>query len=620
MTDTSADPRPFGRSLDPLDGESLAGFVLRLSHRLHISPIELARLTGLQDRPHVARAALSTSLSSAQARAFTTATRLTSDEAVAMTLEPLASRYPPLGRSLENIRAGRSRTIHTSDWLFGTTCRYCPACLAGDGSPIQNELGGPWQTLWRLPIVFACTRHNVFLEHLCPSCKKPVNTNNQAQLVARPAVTGVHPAHCRSSRAQDKGRSRPGDPCGAPLRRHTPGGHRPGPALLTLQHKIINMFSANCAEQQAHQYFTELILLAGLVMISWPRIRPVGTTKSLAAAVDRHLAVLEAATDGRLYHSSRAPVDARACAGIIQVTDHILSAEDLREALIPLSPEENRTLTGITPSRHVVWDQTFRKHRSSCSERFQLAADTVVHSFRRDRRRGGYRLPVTGIRYRPEHIPASLPQDLADRYLQAFTDITPKMLRRNASVFLVRRARGGNLNEAAQFLGISAPGKLIGYSNKMNQYLRAHGKLHDFELALDAITDHLCRGRLIDYQRRREALTSWSLEPDIWQRMVAQLPALPGHRASISDDRKRLAVSVYIWTRATEGELEFAPCPPHIAYDPELRAVWSQQRHNICHWLKQADDHPYYLALKPLLDAHAEQLADAIDNGARSSR
>ncbi|GGV04442.1 hypothetical protein GCM10010211_84520 [Streptomyces albospinus] len=71
--------------------------------------------------------------------------------------------------------------------------------------------------------------------------------------------------------------------------------------------------------------------------------------------------------------------------------------------------------------------------------------------------------------------------------------------------------------------------------------------------------------------------------------MGTRLPILPGHRASLSDDRKRLAVSVYIWTRVTEGELAFAPCPPHIAHNPELRAVWSRQRHNICPWLRQTD-------------------------------
>ncbi|MEV5778559.1 hypothetical protein AB0L49_46465 [Streptomyces antimycoticus] len=37
----SSGRRPFGLNLDPLKGESLTGFVLRLAHRLHISPHEL---------------------------------------------------------------------------------------------------------------------------------------------------------------------------------------------------------------------------------------------------------------------------------------------------------------------------------------------------------------------------------------------------------------------------------------------------------------------------------------------------------------------------------------------------------------------------------------------------
>jgi len=41
--------RPLARSLVPLAGESLAGYLLRLSCRLGISPLELARLTGCAD-------------------------------------------------------------------------------------------------------------------------------------------------------------------------------------------------------------------------------------------------------------------------------------------------------------------------------------------------------------------------------------------------------------------------------------------------------------------------------------------------------------------------------------------------------------------------------------------
>jgi hypothetical protein len=611
---TSTGLRPFGISLDPLEGESLTGFVLRLAHRLYISPHELARLTGLteQDRLGRPRASLSTLLTPAQINRFAATTRLAPREVRAMTLEPLASRYPPAARSLNEARAGKVYSVHTDGWLFATTARYCPRCLAGDGSDIQNTHGGPWQILWRLPVVFACPLHKVFLEHLCPHCRKPVNSSSRAQLFPRPAATGIHPAHCRSSTIQNAPTTRHGAPCAGPLTHDQRHHYRPEPALLTLQHKILGLLGPGRPKRTAQQYFTELILLAALVMISWPRIQAIGTTRSLAAAVDRHLAIQEGA-DSRPYRSNGAPLDTRACAGVLQVADRILTADNLREALSSLAPEENRTRSGIPPTRHLIWDKSFNKHRSECSERFQLAADTVVPTFRRTGK-GGHRLPSTGVGYRPEHVPACLPQALAERHLHFLSEVTPKMRRRSASVFLVRRARGGSLHEAAQFLGISTPDSFIGYTNLLNRHLRARGTARDFERALDAIAAELLAGPVIDYQRRREALTSWTLEPENWQYMLTQLPVLAHRRKPLIDDRRRLAVSVYIWTRVTGGEPDFAPCPPHIALNPELRAVWTRERHNVFRWLRKADHQPYYGALKPLLEDHAERLAKATDS------
>lgn len=107
---------------------------------------------------------------------------------------------------------------------------------------------------------------------------------------------------------------------------------------------------------------------------------------------------------------------------------------------------------------------------------------------------------------------------------------------------------------------------------------------------------------------------TWPLEPQSWQHVLAQLPVLTSHRKPLSDDRRRLAPSAHIWTRVTEGEPGFAPCPPHIAADPALRAVWTRERHNVLHWLRKADHQPYYGALKPLLEDHARHLAKAIDD------
>lgn len=43
--------------------------------------------------------------------------------------------------------------------MLAPATRYCPDCLSGDGSAIQESLGGPWLKAWHLPVVFACPAH-----------------------------------------------------------------------------------------------------------------------------------------------------------------------------------------------------------------------------------------------------------------------------------------------------------------------------------------------------------------------------------------------------------------------------------------------------------------------------
>lgn len=85
-----------------------------------------------------------------------------------------------------------------------------------------------------------------------------------------------------------------------------------------------------------------------------------------------------------------------------------------------------------------------------------------------------------------------------------------------------RRSQGGTLDEAAQFLGISTPGKTIGFTTKLTHYLRVNNLLHDFELALDAIAADLLSNPLVDYQRRQDTAT--------WQ------PPAAGYRCTYATD------------------------------------------------------------------------------------
>ncbi|MFG2631716.1 TniQ family protein [Streptomyces sp. NPDC048473] len=156
---------PLPRSLEPLPDESLPGFLLRLAHRLDLAPQQLARRVKLitPEDPHArVSAANLLMMPSDRLHAFAEAVRMTPADADALTLSSYADRYPALAQALA--RPGsipRPRKL-AQPWILMNHSRYCPACLAGDGTPVQNRYGGPWKRQWRLAVVFACLDHEPF--------------------------------------------------------------------------------------------------------------------------------------------------------------------------------------------------------------------------------------------------------------------------------------------------------------------------------------------------------------------------------------------------------------------------------------------------------------------------
>jgi hypothetical protein len=145
----------------------------------------------------------------ATAATFAEATRLTPAEATSLTLTSLAARYPPVNLQFR----GRQRRVHgvfvKENWIFSRFTRYCPQCLAGDGSLIQQRHGGAWSRLWRLPVVFACPTTSA-----CSS--------TPAQPAAAPPST-AHAApkrYCRTKATAGCTRPRAGTPSPPPTAVH----------------------------------------------------------------------------------------------------------------------------------------------------------------------------------------------------------------------------------------------------------------------------------------------------------------------------------------------------------------------------------------------------------------
>lgn len=203
------------------------------------------------------------------------ATQITEVETAGLTLGPLAATYPPVAESL--VARTRDGRLPIDNWIYSQFTRYCPRCLAGDGSPVQRWHGGPWKIWWRLPVVFCCLEHQVFLEDRCSGCRLPAHAahpGSVSRILPAPSRTGLHPAQCRNP--DPEAQSEPGVGrwtrlCGTRLDAASPAPLRPAAADLALQGKLFGLLQTRHDAAEAFQVFADLRILAAVIGATWPR-------------------------------------------------------------------------------------------------------------------------------------------------------------------------------------------------------------------------------------------------------------------------------------------------------------------------------------------------------------
>ncbi len=457
--------QPLGRSLVPLPGESLTGFVLRLSCRLELPPARIAALTGLVPtgnsgaRPPIG---LLTEIPASARQTFAYMTRLTTSEVAQLGLASLHKRYPLFAGATKNTAA-----LHplSNDYpVLAPATRYCPDCLAGDGSPIQEALGGAWcpwtRKIWHLPVVFACDQ---VVHSLRPGAP--------AVLLPATRARALHPAQCRAVLDPGKGRTLP-TCCGARID-HTPKRRPAAPELIALQLKILDLLAPDGSAHTlsaGHQtdpihYFTDLQALTLLACSTWPAVRHLSPSDEAADAIDHHLQWLRqriasspsgsASTRALPMLSGPPPADAAASAGLLHLADHILlsgSPDEVREHLRLLLP------AGTRRASRTSWGLRVSRSATPCSEGLQAACTPLLRSFTKagGRPQARREAVVRPQRWGAEHIPAFLPKDWVRCHFTPLTDVNPMFVLRTAVLRLVQMVAGGSLGEAAGSLGIAA--------------------------------------------------------------------------------------------------------------------------------------------------------------------
>ncbi|MEU5547583.1 TniQ family protein [Streptomyces sioyaensis] len=528
---------PLPRSLAPLSGESLVSHLLRLGHRLGLSPLDLIRAAGWNDHAYSQRVPGSAllDLSKPQAEAFARLTRQTAGEVSALTLAQWRDRYPPIAQSIP----GPGGVMRPGPWLFIGSPRFCPSCLAGDGTPIQRLHGGPWNKLWHLPIVFACIEHQTYLEADCPHCGQ----HTSWRLIQRPNDHTLHPAQCRWT-IDAQAQKRKSHACGGRLdQRLAPPAddqQHPTAGVLRFQQSLLARLTPPAPATATSEYYTNLRLAAALISTTWPQGWHLFDT-SAAERVDSYCRKLHGDGDRSRYQRVRdiPPRDPVTCGNLLMAADRLLARDDLPDLLADFV----RAAFKESPSR-TPWALIFDRQESNCSERLRWAAAPVTRVFRRTNGCRGMRAPLRN-NYRAEHIPAYLEQGWYQSHLADCAGSASKLVRRTAAVRLVQWAMGGSQNDAATFLGIKPDQANYTASSDTRRWLQAGCDPVEFDRALRTLASEL-RAPPTDFRRRRQALQDWTLSPDIWNALVSDLHQsryTPSSTSAIGNDKHHRSTS-----------------------------------------------------------------------------
>ncbi|MGW8455894.1 TniQ family protein [Streptomyces niveus] len=604
---------PLPRSLEPLPGESLVSYMLRLGHRLGLSPLHLIRAAGwIKDgaNPNHFPGSLLLDLPSPQIDALAQLTGQTAGEVSALTLAQWRDRYPPIARSLPDL----GRLMRPDAWLYVGSPRFCPSCLAGDGTRVQQLHGGPWLKLWHMPIIFACTEHRTYLEAECPHCGQPHDT--QGPLLQRANDHTLHPAQCRWT-VNTAAPRRKSFACAGRLDHLTASARdqpQPTADIIRFQKYLRDRLESRTRTTDTSEYFTDLRLATALINATWPHSRDLldADTAERIDANSRKMQDSPSRRNNQQVHDTP-PRDPIACGALLMAADHLLSRDDLPDLISDLT----RAAFG-SPSSRTPWAVLYDRHKSDCSERLRQVAEPVTRTFPQvSGGRRGTRGPLRSG-YQPEHIPAFLEPDWYQRYLARCAGSEVKSVRRAAAVRLVQWAKGGTYGDAAEFLGI-APVQthlLTGRETRRSAWTRCNPL--EVDNALRALASELQARRQppIDYRRRRQALHEWVLSIDSWEALLNELPSVRTQTRTRTDDRKRQDASVFIWTLITRGEHLFAPRPLEAAQPTEIQQEWAARRNTAWFQFSRPDPLRHYTDLRRLLTNYAQRLARDIDSGA----
>lgn len=559
-------------SLDPLPGETLVGFLLRLSHRNEQSPQRIAARSGLlaaiSRTPNLSQTAL-LELTPPAVEVLTAHWRLTVDEAHSLTLRTAAPNYPPLHPLYLGRQRNITQMIHDG-WVLIHSSRYCPQCLAGDDTVIQREHGGAWQSTWRLPITFACLRHNRLLESRCPHCNELAQSAGRradgtsslpGRLVPTPAVT-LHPAQCRTvlpELGQSRSRTRRRYPCAGRLDTGI-RAVRPTLELVALQQRLLELSrtaeattSSMGAPASMSEYVTDLRTLIMLAGATWPTVRSLAPDFPHFTKIENYLEQQHSLLDRRARFVTPLPTDVDTCAALLLLADTFANSPPPNEIIkelcsSPLAP---------TVRARLLLQQPF------CSVGFRsiLSTSLDLPQHKKSGRRPAFPQHIDqSAQYEPRHVPQLLPTHWLSA-LQGIEGVPKVQLHRDAAIRLIQMVDDIPRVQAGSFLGIPYSLALTG-GGVISTWLHRTSKGADYFRVLSEIAESIAAAPLIDYRFRREALREWTIPEADWATIAAEVTRRQQsrpRRLTTWAKAEYLGATIYVWSQVVSSEPNLHP-------------------------------------------------------------
>jgi hypothetical protein len=445
------------------------------------------------------------------------------------------------------------RLITSGMWLYVAGSNVCPECLA--------ERNGAWDIHWKLPWVFACTRHNRLLHDICPSCKNEFRAFLKGRTTIPRALEQVPAPTLCPNAAADTVIGRDARRCDADVIALPPVlvDERTIIAQKALREAIAGHAPTVCGQRTTPAgYLSELRALVSLM-------RQLAEPEDFADLRPEALAAVERAVAARapgkriIRHTHSAPRDPWLRAGLMTLAVEMLAASDDEAYSLRLAPLADRARTRLT-SRLPPREFSLRFGATPLLTRAILANQPVWCPDAAPRLQRPSPA-LASARRTPALEPRWVPQLVWpwawDTHLRPFFDSQHQELARYfCSLAVVRVAAGLSWREAADALNVPfSYDRHIGrFVWRMCRERTTSAFAESLNVSVIEAVTRVTTGGEPDYEHRRQRFSAMTEIPGpVWRDMLEKTGRRP-----TGPTTGRLA-AVWLWTRLTGGMTAQAP-------------------------------------------------------------